>query len=564
MSNKITEVRLLAVPLENDYNHTLYFSNATEQATYFMSKTIRSISESSYQRKERYISFPAHYDEISHCNYVMYRNSAYSQKWYYAFVTKLEYKNDETTWIYIDTDVIQTWLFDYTVKPSFVEREHVDDDTIGIHTVPEALETGDCIVNQKRTLDMTKSNLKIIIGSTVDFNDADFSLWDGEAKKYDIATGGSYNGIFSGVNYFIVTAEQARDLISSLANTGQSDAIVSMFMAPADLIPRYPDGYEVDSTWVTPYEPVFSGAYARNLFWSSLNKDDTRSEPNLKPKSLNGYIPRNNKLLTYPFTYLLMSNNSGGAALYKYELFKNALFPDECNFRIESAVVPGMSVRIIPQNYNGESENNEEGLNLGKFPICSWANDVYTNWLTQNSVNNSVSIVAGAAMTLVGIAGVLAAAPTGGASIVAGSTAVSAIASAGTAVGGAAMVGNTLGQVHAQSFQPPQAQGNLNSGDVTFSSGHLTFTGYQMTIKKEYAKIIDGYFDMYGYRVNQLKTPSKNHRENYWFTKTIDVNIDGAIPMEDMLKIKACYNRGITFWKNPANIGDYSVSNTIV
>lgn len=559
MSNKITEVRLLAVPLENDYIHTLYFETPAAQSTYFISKTVRSIADSSYQRKEKYISFPAGYDEISHCNYVMYRNSAYSTKWYYAFITKMEYKNDETTWIYIDTDVIQTWLFDYTVKPSFVEREHVDDDTIGAHTVPEGLETGDCIVNQKRTLDIAKSNHKIIIGSTVDFNDKEFKLF--KTDPYKISTGAIYDNIFSGVNYFIVTALQAQELITSLANTGQSDAIVSMFMAPSALVPQRT---YADEDAKPTYEPVMSGYGGQNIFWSSLNESVTGSLANKKPESLNGYIPRNKKLFTHPFCYLLMSNNSGGAAVYKYELFEGTfLSPDDCVFRIESAVVPGMSVRLIPIDYNGEGENNEEGLNLGKYPICSWANDVYTNWLTQNSVNNSISIGTGIAMTAVGIAGILAAIPSGGASAAGAGAAITAMAGAGTAVGGASTVASTLGQIHAQSFQPPQARGNLNSGDVTFASGHLTFTGYQMTIKAEYAKIIDGYFDMYGYRVNQLKTPNKNHRESYWFTKTIDVNIDGAIPSEDMLKIKACYNRGITFWKNPATIGDYSVSNDI-
>jgi hypothetical protein len=69
---------------------------------------------------------------------------------------------------------------------------------------------------------------------------------------------------------------------------------------------------------------------------------------------------------------------------------------------------------------------------------------------------------------------------------------------------------------------------------------------------------------MYGYKVNIVKTPNKAHRSRYWYTKTIDVNIDGAIPNMDMQKIKDCYNRGITFWRNDKEIQDYSLSNTIV
>ena len=34
--------------------------------------------------------------------------------------------------------------------------------------------------------------------------------------------------------------------------------------------------------------------------------------------------------------------------------------------------------------------------------------------------------------------------------------------------------------------------------------------------------------------------------------------------MQDIQAIKRCYDSGVTFWKNPANIGDYSVSNNII
>jgi len=84
-----------------------------------------------------------------------------------------------------------------------------------------------------------------------------------------------------------------------------------------------------------------------------------------------------------------------------------------------------------------------------------------------------------------------------------------------------------------------------------------------MTIKEEYAKIIDDYFSMFGYKINRVKVPNKAHRSRWWYTKTLNVNIDGAIPNKDMQKIKDCYNKGITFWRNPSEIQNYSLSNGI-
>lgn len=56
----------------------------------------------------------------------MYRNTSYKDKWFYAFITSMEYKNDGLTYIYIATDVWQTWQFDIIFKHSFVEREMIN------------------------------------------------------------------------------------------------------------------------------------------------------------------------------------------------------------------------------------------------------------------------------------------------------------------------------------------------------------------------------------------------------------------------------------------------------
>ena len=74
MTNQITEVRLLAVPLTKDYKHTIYFADKTAQYNYFYGNSKHFITESSYQRKDGYIRFPMHIDELSGCNYLMYAN----------------------------------------------------------------------------------------------------------------------------------------------------------------------------------------------------------------------------------------------------------------------------------------------------------------------------------------------------------------------------------------------------------------------------------------------------------------------------------------------------------
>lgn len=525
MTNQVTEVRLLAVPLENDYKHTVYFSNEATQYLSMSQKVKHTFTNFSYQRKDKYIAIPKHYDELQDCNYVMYNNTGENgANWVYAFITRMEYKNDNVTWVYIETDVIQTYMFKYSVKPSFIEREHVTDDTIGLHTVPENLEMGEyvCVYNKKVTeLDAAK----IVMGVT--------EWHDGTPEG-----GERYNGIFSGIGYYAFQKgenETLSDIIKAFAEGGKADAITCLFLAPGFVAKTLQDD-EVVTEDHTIYKVIPNDiADLRYIKFTPQR---------------NPYSPKNNKLHCYPYNYLLVSNNNGASAIYQYEHF-DLNDSSELSFAMQGVLTPGCSIRINPVDYKGVMVNREEGLNLGKYPILNWQSDLYTNWLTQNGVNIAVNMISGLGQIVAG--GVLAAG-TGGAGIAVGG---------GQMASGATQIANQVGQIYQMSFTPPQAQGNLNCGDVITASGHNTFTFYGMHIKEEYTRIIDEYFSMFGYKCNRVKVPNSNHRETWWYTKTIDVNIDGNIRNDDLQKIKDVYNNGITFWRSFASIGDYSLSNTI-
>jgi hypothetical protein len=79
----------------------------------------------------------------------MYKNPDFKDKYYYAYITDIKFINPDMTEIKIKTDVFQTWQFDFIYKECFVEREHVNNDSVGLHTIPEGLETGEFIVNKR-------------------------------------------------------------------------------------------------------------------------------------------------------------------------------------------------------------------------------------------------------------------------------------------------------------------------------------------------------------------------------------------------------------------------------
>lgn len=526
----ITKVYLLAVPLEKDYVHTFYFASKAAQRTYFQGKVKKSYTDFSYQRKDGVIRIPEHIDDLiaAGCNYVMYQNSAYSNKWFYAFIDGMEYINDGRTDVKIKTDCMQTWMFDITVKPCFVEREHAASDAIGENTIDEGLELGEYICNLHSMSGYAGDGLAIVLGTT-------------KTPTGSNVRGMRYNNIYSGVRYYSFDPSDTtalNEFLSGYDEEGIADAITCMFVAPSWLAPLRSDHIVAGSNLTYDY-------YINPPSGETVDK----VEKTLTKGNLDGYTPRNNKLLTFPFRYLLVSNNAGASVPFKYELFEKDYITIPPCFVIEGVLNPGCSIRMVPLYYNGIYRNDECGVNMGKFPALNWTSDVYTNWLTQNGVNIAIQLVSGVGQI---VAGAAVAAGTGGLATAVGG---------GSIVGGVSQVAGTLAQIHQMSFSPPQAKGNLNSGDVVTATERNDFHFYDMTIKKEFAVIIDGYFDMFGYKSHLVKVPFKAHRKSYWYTKTIDANIDGNIPQEDLQTIKNCYNQGITFWSNTASIGDYTVKN---
>ena len=71
--------------------------------------------------------------------------------------------------------------------------------------------------------------------------------------------------------------------------------------------------------------------------------------------------------------------------------------------------------------------------------------------------------------------------------------------------GGALAVFNQLHQWYQASIQPDQAKGQAGAGNLQFGRAGLDFYFSHMTIKAEYAKRIDDFLTMYGYKVNSLK-----------------------------------------------------------
>lgn len=511
-------ITLCKTKLENDYKNTFTFSTFELQSAYFNGLTgNKSYSEYTYVKKDGKIRIAEPIDNIINYNYMYYNNGGFSTKRYYCFITRMEYVNENCTDVYIETDVFQTWYFSLTWNRCFVEREHVNDDSVGANTYPEGLETGEYIMNGETIRSSAEMNIYVYL--------IQVSKW---ATGTTIPTATMVGGIPQAGGFYICDdINVLHSIITAYASGGFAEAVKNVYLVPK---------------WTTGV----SGSITSNQWTGSISPQST-SDTISMPTTIGGYSPRNKKLLCYPYQYLTVYNNNGTANNLQFELFSNT--NHQAKFTILGIPSVGASISCTPQNYKGQLANHEEEIFAGKYPSLSWSEDTYTNWLTQNAVNIATSIAADTAQIAVG--GALAYAGMG-------------IGGAGTIASGVTGIAGTLGTIYQHSLVPHTLRGNTNGGDIITAEGSNSFFYDRKSIKSEIAQKIDEYFDMFGYKVCRVKVPNITGRTNWNFIKTIDCNVDGDIPQEDLETIRKACNSGITFWHTPANIYNYSLSNTIV
>lgn len=137
---------LSGVPLTSTYEHTLYFTGPDAQNAYFQGKVRRIFNNQSYVRHTSgYVRVEMTADQAYDCNYMMFQNTAFGNKWFYAFINSIEYINNSCAQVNYEIDVMQTWLFETELLPSYVVREHSATDGIGDNIAAEPVDIGSLV-----------------------------------------------------------------------------------------------------------------------------------------------------------------------------------------------------------------------------------------------------------------------------------------------------------------------------------------------------------------------------------------------------------------------------------
>lgn len=561
------------VPLEPSFDHTIWFDSPEQQATAFTTYALAFyFGKVSYQRYPRpYITLDKTADELFDCNYMMFRNTSYGTKWFYAFITQVEYISNTTCRIYYSIDPMQTYLFDVNVGQCFVEREHAMTDAIGDNLNPESFELGEYVYDNDYFPNIfLKTNYVICILATwkATYKDNQWVIEDATTGGVGGVDSGIYTGLTKNLCEYDLAnpkacVQQANAIIEAATKANKADGIVS----------------------ITMYPKFFMNWSITGDLATGLVPDTVDSVPAFTG-TFDGYKPKNNKLYTAPFCGVYVDNLQGNAANYAYEYFADR----KPTFKIVGAVNGNLECASIPINYKGLPTNFQESLIMGGFPQCAWNVDTFKAWIAQNKYTIAAGVATTAIDTVKQVA--MAAAGLGMAGEVAGMTA--ALTGSGSpqtiqAVGQYANAYqnmqnasynaqgdiltktiNLVAQVKTASTQPNHARGQQSSS-VFCAMGYQGFHYMTYRIQGQFARIIDDFFSMFGYKTNRLKIPNRNGRKAWNYVKTCGCTLTGSAPADVAAALVQIYDRGITFWRcidlsagNPfTRVGNYSLDNSL-
>lgn len=514
----LTTIRILKdAPADDTYTDVRWFASTGPQTSFFASKTVGVFSDCSYQRVQSTVpggrpaftvTIPDVADKYYDCNYLMFQNGDFGSKWFYAFIRSVDYISPMATRIQYEIDWFQSYMTQFEIKPSFVEREHASaaEDQFFANTTPEPIGVDYWEIMSKQ--EITPAQIGVLGGPFITAAvTPDKELIESGVLQY----GALYSGIYSGTYYRTVSASayaSMNSFLQELNEKGKIDQVQAIFMSP-----------------VMPLQ----GTQANAQPWVF------QTPPNIGSitTASGSYTFRNRKLACWPFCFYRLRPTTGGQEV--------DLKPELCGSQLTGQTVfsntPDATMALIP-NYDGQTPDYTQMVTYNNIVQCSWSKDTYANWLAQNQVSNSIKTIA--AVTKVGMA-----AATG--NII-------------PAISGANDILSIITENLSMKQQPDSGHGNPLNGSLAMTMGREGFEIYHYVPNPQAAQRIDDFFNMFGYAVHKVKVPNTDTRAAWNYIKCQNVVIAGSVPVQGMAQIKAAFNRGIRLW-HIDNVGDYSANN---
>ena len=561
------------VNLSPNNDNTYYFADRGAQASFFANKIITTVSQCYYQRADiNKVQVERSYATLYKCDYLSFINPDYENKRFYGFVTGVTYINDTTTEISYIIDNLQTWLLDCAIPSCFIERQHSATDEIGESYLYDSLDCGE-YKNKSMQNNITSNTMLVFVctfnmlkwvenRSTPSYIKEAPTIMTNNGIYNDVGIYACYSEIGGSYNDTLV-GQIIADIYNGVGGVTLDD-FLNIYIYPSvglALGNSYPVS-GLDSTKVYEVGGAMGGQVNPGQTINLLN-----GPSHVQNFTLDGYTPKNNKLFQYPYCLLHVTNNNGGALDLKFEKFRDGNGDiTQPQARIFGTSTSEAKLRLIPEQYLGEALNDydcELGLDSGAFPTVAMTGDSYLIYLAQNKNRIETGYNVMRNQMTAQVVGWESASMNRAQSEGASSLGTSIVGGSQTASGIFDRIAQNMAQTEDMAIAPNTAKG-LSGVGLNYQNGKKNFTQVIKTIDSEHARMIDDYYTLYGYPVKKVDVPNLHARTGYTYIRTVGCILKGNCPENAKAEIESLFDRGLRFWVDTANFGDYSITNSII
>ena len=504
-------------------------------------------------------------------------------KRYYFFVNNVEWSSNLITATFnCEVDWWQTYCYNVEFKKSFIEREHVTDDTFGLHTLDENLPISDYLINDYNIIKADKKDYFYRFCVVLSDNKYTYGVYKvgNKRKKLPLFTQTSKGMNIQTLTLSFADGDLARQAIDIMVSNNLQDSIMGYYYCPLPIYSADPDNQDGSGTGKddivglamfntnSDTDVLDDGNYFLCEYIKQPNNIYNTSTISL-PKNISGYKPNNNKCFLYPYNFVSISNNQGNILECKFEDTNDK---ENINFRYNFPSQEGACINGYLYNYQGIIHNLDFSLNGAINVELPYITNTYSAYYSANtnSINNSYAETFRNYITSVGQTTLNTASnivntattrnPVG---VVRGMT--STITNlANDVMSNELTATNSLERIKA-TLADQKSKGDIQRGSFTTSImqnlGQLGFKMQLKQVREDNIKTIDNFFDMFGYKVNVIKKPEFNTRPSWNYIKTSDLNVIGNIPQIALNAIKKMFNNGTTIWHNIRTMYDYDQNN---
>lgn len=510
------------IPWDSEYKNVRLFTDREAAWNYVTSKEIYSFTCTTVKNSKIRVS-GTYSTDLAVSNYLCFKNN---NNMFFAFIMDIAYISNTVIELTYKLDIFQTYFYNCTMKPCFVEREHINrsEDVIGANTLPEPVSTGEYRMYRRETVDYNE--MRVLVYTTAPNGTGGVEMYKG-----------GLNGVFSGINVFSGTNITIAVKLALLITAGKEDSIVQILMCP---------------TYCGDIEDV------------SNPVSGTTKNISIAPGSLyDGYNPVNKKLYTNPFCFCEVDNNSGGMLELHFELSDNTDKSVEIAVTGCLCMIP--TIISYPVNYNSLNSFVNESITHSNFPVCATAGNSYAQWLNSNNITLGAAAQAQAMKTeLASLSNIAQGAVGGISNALQGNIAGVVNSAVGTGLAQAGINLNqdvfnlTMEAQYKQAAQKPNAAiGSVGSANINtaINRNQTDLLGYGITDYKS----VDDFFSVYGYTTKKVKIPNMNNRNLWNYVQTTNCTLTGTCANNYLVALQSIFNKGVFIW-HTNDVGNFNVT----